>query len=330
MLILLIASLSGAVGWWLGRGAAKRQFASRHFASVEADWSRKLDQASQDTETLVAQEASKVAKLTADWEAQQKALSAAEKALSEWQRRATAEEAADQAAQSSLMVQRDKDLAALRARIGELEAFPEELADAQRRLQGAGAAQSLINGKDEQIASLSAQIRQYETLPDQLREAQEHFEQSRQQWTAAIHGKDQEIGGLWARIRELEPLTGHLKDWELHHHTTIHAKDEEITSLIERLKDFERLSARLAELEIRLPEREAADDLKRIYGIGPVLEARLNALGLFRFEQIGRWGDEEIEAFQAQLPEFPGRIRREAWVKSARDEYLRKYRRPLG
>ena len=60
------------------------------------------------------------------------------------------------------------------------------------------------------------------------------------------------------------------------------------------------------------------------------LEARLNALGLFRYEQIGRWGDDEIEAFQAQLPEFPGRIRREAWVKSARDEYLRKYRHPLG
>lgn len=253
MLILLIASLSGAVGWWLGRHGAKRQFASGHFASVEADWSRKLAQASQDTHTLVAQEASKVAKLTADLDTQQKALSAAESALGELQRQATEEAAAQQTAMNqlrealSLTAQRDKDLAGLRARIGELEAFPGKLADVERRLEEGAVAQSLINGKEEEIASLGAQ--------------------SRQQWAAAIHAKDQEIGGLWARIRELEPLAGHLKDWELHHHTTIHAKDEEITSLIERLKEFERLSARLAECEAKLavwagargaPERSGA------------------------------------------------------------------------
>ena len=324
MLILAIASLSGAVGWWLGRRGAKRQFASRHFASVEADWSRKLDEARQDTETLVAQETSKVAKLQQD--------------LATATLTATVTAAAQQAVLNSLMAQRDKDLAALRARIGELEAFPGKLADVERRLEEGAVnqsgtqsdAQSLMNSKDGEIASLLAQIRQYEPLTEQLQYAQEHFEQSRQQWAAAIHAKDQEIGGLWARIRELEPLAGHLKDWELHHHATIQAKDEEITSLIERLKDFERLSARLTELEPVLPDGEPGDDLKRIYGIGPVLEARLNALGLFRYEQIGRWGDDEIEAFQAQLPEYPGRIRREAWVKSARDEYLRKYRHPLG
>lgn len=305
MLILLMVGVSGALGWWLGSDAAKRQFASRHFASVDADWSRKLDQASQDTETLVT-------KLTADLDAQQKARSAAESA---W-RQAAAEAAVQQATINelreslSLTVQQ----AALRARIEEFEGFPGQLADAERRLaQGniqASHLQATLHSKDEELASLAGQIRQ--------------------QWAAAIHAKDQEIGSLWARIRELEPLAGHLKDWELHHHTTIQAKDEEITSLIERLKDFERLSARLAELENGLPDWEGADDLKRIYGIGPVLEARLNALGLFRYEQIGRWGDDEIEAFQAQLPEFPGRIRREAWVKSARDEYLRKYRHPLG
>lgn len=317
MLILLIVGVSGAAGWWLGRHAAKRQ------------WSRKLDEAAQETETLLAQEASKATQLQQD--------------LATARAEAAAQAAAQQAAMNqlrdahSLTAQRDNDLAGLRARLGELEAFPGKLADAERRFEEGAVAQSLMSGRDEQIASLSAQIRQYEPLSEQLREAQEHFEQSRQQWAAAIHGKDQEIGGLWARIRELEPLAGHLKDWELHHHATIHAKDEEITSLIERLKEFERLSARLEELENGLqarapdgvPEREGADDLKRIYGIGPVLEARLNALGLFRYEQIGRWGEEEIEAFQAQLPEFPGRIRREAWVKSARDEYLRKYCRPL-
>ena len=93
-----------------------------------------------------------------------------------------------------------------------------------------------------------------------------------------------------------------------------------------------RLRARVRELEAQampvaaVPE---ADDLRRIYGIGPVLEKRLRDLGICRFEQIGRWGDLEIEDYQAQLPEYPGRIRREAWVKSARDEYRKKYKRAL-
>lgn len=100
----------------------------------------------------------------------------------------------------------------------------------------------------------------------------------------------------------------------------------------------ENLLARIAELERRLPApppvpvpepSPEADDLKRIYGIGPVLERRLHALGIVRFEQMGRWTDADIDAFQAQLPEYPGRIRRGAWVKCARDEYRKKYRRPL-
>ncbi len=96
----------------------------------------------------------------------------------------------------------------------------------------------------------------------------------------------------------------------------------------EQEREILALRERVRELEARLSP-PAADDLKRIYGIGPVLEGRLNGLGILRFEQIGRWSDEEIDAMQAQLPEHPGRIRREAWVKSARDQYRKKYKEVL-
>ena len=97
----------------------------------------------------------------------------------------------------------------------------------------------------------------------------------------------------------------------------------------EQEREILALRQRVRELEVQLSPPPEADDLKKIYGIGPVLERRLNGLGVFRFEQMGRWGEAEIEAMQAQLADYPGRIRREAWVKSARDQYRKKFRKAL-
>ena len=131
-----------------------------------------------------------------------------------------------------------------------------------------------------------------------------------------------EVHSLWARIHELESDCGRARASEVHYKSMVQAKDEEIASLIARLKDYEAIQTRLRELE-----PPTADDLKRIYGIGPVLEKKLNDLGITKFEQIGRWGDAEIESFQAQLTE--ARIRSDAWVKGAREQYFKKYRRNL-
>jgi NADH-quinone oxidoreductase subunit E len=59
-----------------------------------------------------------------------------------------------------------------------------------------------------------------------------------------------------------------------------------------------------------------ADDLKRIRGIGPVNERRLNWLGVYHFDQIAAWKREEIRWVGTFL-NFPGRIDREAWVAQA-------------
>lgn len=70
---------------------------------------------------------------------------------------------------------------------------------------------------------------------------------------------------------------------------------------------------------------QAPDDLKMIVGIGPVLERMLQQLGLHSFRQIARWTERDIDAFDARLPEFPGRIRRDEWVKQARGLHQAKY-----
>ncbi len=67
------------------------------------------------------------------------------------------------------------------------------------------------------------------------------------------------------------------------------------------------------------------DDLKLIVGIGPVLERMLHRLGVATYRQIARWSDRDIDEFDAKLPEFPGRIRRDGWVTQARELHQSKY-----
>ena len=59
------------------------------------------------------------------------------------------------------------------------------------------------------------------------------------------------------------------------------------------------------------------DDLKRIKGIGKQNEARLHALGVWHFDQIAAWSEENIKWVGSYLS-FPGRIKREDWLNQSR------------
>jgi NADH-quinone oxidoreductase subunit E len=63
-------------------------------------------------------------------------------------------------------------------------------------------------------------------------------------------------------------------------------------------------------------KRSSDDDLKRINGIGQVNEKKLNALGIYHFEQIAAWQRPEVRWVAAYLA-FPGRIDREGWIEQA-------------
>jgi predicted flap endonuclease-1-like 5' DNA nuclease len=58
------------------------------------------------------------------------------------------------------------------------------------------------------------------------------------------------------------------------------------------------------------------DDLRRIKGIGPRNEARLHALGVWRYSQIAAWDGENVRWLGSYLS-FPGRINRERWIEQA-------------
>ena len=59
------------------------------------------------------------------------------------------------------------------------------------------------------------------------------------------------------------------------------------------------------------------DDLKRIRGIGVLLERKLNAMGVTKYEQIANWTADDVGTVNTKL-EFKGRIERENWIEQAR------------
>jgi len=64
------------------------------------------------------------------------------------------------------------------------------------------------------------------------------------------------------------------------------------------------------------PRDGKADNLCRIKGIGFVIEEKLHNLGIFHFDQIAAWSEDEIKWVDSHLA-FSGRILREDWIGQA-------------
>jgi len=60
------------------------------------------------------------------------------------------------------------------------------------------------------------------------------------------------------------------------------------------------------------------DDLKRIKGVGPKLEALLHSLGFYHFDQIATWTPEELSWVDDNIEGFKGRASRDQWVAQAK------------
>ena len=109
---------------------------------------------------------------------------------------------------------------------------------------------------------------------------------------------------------------------------------EDRRALLRGLADARTETARYREIVVDLEDNappllldapNAPDDLKLIVGVGPVLERMLQRLGIGTYRQIARWSDHDIDTFDARLPEFRGRIRRDGWVTQARSLHQSKY-----
>lgn len=65
------------------------------------------------------------------------------------------------------------------------------------------------------------------------------------------------------------------------------------------------------------PRGGKPDDLKKLKGVGPKLEATLHELGFYHFDQVANWGPAEVAWVDSRL-KFKGRIERDGWIDQAK------------
>ena len=70
-----------------------------------------------------------------------------------------------------------------------------------------------------------------------------------------------------------------------------------------------------------------ADDLKLISGVGPTIEKKLNAIGIWHYWQVKALSDEDIATVEHQVG-FKGRAHRDDWMGQAADLMAGKGPRP--
>ena len=69
---------------------------------------------------------------------------------------------------------------------------------------------------------------------------------------------------------------------------------------------------------MKAPRKSGADDLKLIKGVGPKMEQMLNGMGFFHWDQVAKWGPDEVAWVDQNLEGFKGRVSRDNWVDQAK------------
>ena len=70
-------------------------------------------------------------------------------------------------------------------------------------------------------------------------------------------------------------------------------------------------------LVLSFPKSTGKDNLKKIKGINSRIEAELNNLGIYHFEQIAKWSNKNCEWIEAFL-DIPGSIKNNQWLDQAK------------
>ncbi len=68
---------------------------------------------------------------------------------------------------------------------------------------------------------------------------------------------------------------------------------------------------------IPAPRAGQPDKLQRVSGIGPKIERTLHTLGIFHYDQVGGWTEDQVQWIESHL-KFKGRIAREKWLEQAK------------
>jgi predicted flap endonuclease-1-like 5' DNA nuclease len=241
---------------------------------------------------------------------------------------------------------KDAEIAKLRTRVSDLEplrdrlfATEARLADEQQRFQ------KVVEEKDAQFVRLQSAC---DDMRAELLHREERVRTEKAQHQATVQEQEDQLQKLRAGLVEVESLRREivmkqtaLEQAEERRVMDVTERDEEIGALRRRLVEYRvaqrGLGNKAADRTQESPTREktpskpahtaeqSKDDLKKIHGIGPVIERVLNRMGLVTFRQIAGWDRTDIERMADKLNTFPDRIVRDNWVEGAKKQHFLKY-----
>lgn len=176
-----------------------------------------------------------------------------------------------------------------------------------------------LNARIETLSRQQAQpmaAAEHAKLLDVIRAQKTTIEQLNQRPATASGGEDahgdvDEVTSLHAAVRDRDQTIAQLQQRLLQQQTTAKARKTEARD--DRSGDL--FSAPPDGL-LKAPDG-VPDELQKINGVGPVLEAKLNDLGIYHFRQIAALSDEDIGWIAGQMNAFPNRILRDRWVAQA-------------
>ena len=231
---------------------------------------------------------------------------------------------------------------------GTIQQLEQSIAERDRRIEELVPVTNLLREKGTELKEWEKKyartVQEHEADMAKLQEQCAAWEQLREQLLLTeqqLHERDEQIVGLNRQLQDLQAERHNLAQ-EVQR---IPGKDEQIDRLQKRLKEL-RAALRATPTSATVPHPPARqngdgsnaqvrppkvmkngqdDDLKKIYGIGPVFADTLNKLGTRTFIQIARWKPEDIAKIAKKLDTDPERIKRENWIADAKKQHYRKY-----
>ena len=303
LIFLLIAALLGGIIGWLLRAPRLRK-------QLEEIWRRRVDEEHEgrkrgQLQLSEAREALSEAETRA--ESLDKKRDKAERALQ------GASEQAATAEQSAQSVEQEKaalaaDLKAARETTGKAEQAAKQqaakLKEAEQRAKATGAALEQARGR----------LSEAETEAKALARKLEIEAAERQGQAEQLASAEAELTACRERIAALEAAAAAPAPTAAEPEADLADDQASARAAVEAI-------ARRTAGEVPA----ADDDLKRIKGIGPVLERQLKAMGITSFRQIAQFSDDDIDRVSAALGAFRGRILRDNWPEGARAAHRDQY-----
>lgn len=237
------------------------------------------------------------------------------------------------------LAQKEQDLIELKQHLAEVVDQLAEVDRLREQIAELEPAQGRVHWLEVQISEKEAQHRRaVHDLENQLAVRDRRLAELAQQ-EHQLQERDRRIGALEQRITDLQALQSEVAGQA----KMMGEQEEEISRLRKRLVEV-RTALRVREsghvvarpngpanqLSLQIghakntntPQR---DDLKKIHGIGPVIERALNKMGTYTYIQIARWTPNDIAKVARKLETVPERIKRDNWIASAKKQHREKY-----